>query len=68
MAKFNPGTITNDQANVSDKGLAINLILPHKTFSSGKEGFFKQGMFTAEDGVKYRLNLQAYKIEPKGDK
>lgn len=63
MAKFNPGTITEDQAQVSDEGLALSLTLPHKTFSSGKKGFFRQGMYTAPDGTKYRLNLQAYKVE-----
>ena len=65
MAKFNPGTIAEDQAQVTDDGLILNLTLPHKTFSSGKKGFFKQGIFTTSDGTKYRLNLQAFRMEPK---
>ena len=63
MAKFNPGKITDDEVRVSDEGMALGLTLPPKTFSSGKEGFFRQGMYTTPDGVKYRLNLQAYRVE-----
>jgi len=68
MAKFNPGSISEEEASISKDGLILNLTMPDKTFSSGKQGFFRQGMYTAPDGTKYRLNLQAYKIEPKGDK
>jgi len=65
MAKFNPGSITEDEATIKEDGLALNLTMPPKTFSSGKQGFFRQGMYTDADGTKYRLNLQAYKVEPK---
>lgn len=65
MAKFNPGNVSEQEASISEEGINLNLVLPPKTFSSGKTGFFRQGMYTAPDGSKYRLNLQVYKIEPK---
>ena len=65
MAKFQPGAITEEEAQITEDGLKLSLTLPHKTFSSGKKGFFRQGMYTDTDGTKYRLNLQAYKVEPK---
>jgi len=68
MAKFQPGKITDEEVQISDDGMKLTLTLPHKTFSSGRKGFFKQGMYTAPDGTQYRLNMQAYKVEPKAKK
>ena len=63
MAKFKPAAITEEEAQVTEEGLKLSITIPHKTFSSGKKGFFKQGMFTTTDGQKYRLNLQAYEAK-----
>ena len=63
MAKFNPGNVSKEEAQVTEDGLKLNLIMPAKTFSSGKEGFFRQGMLVTEDGKKYRLNLQVYEAK-----
>lgn len=63
MAKFQPDSISNQNAEVTNDGLKLNITLPHKTFSTGKKGFFKQGMLTTSDGKKYRINLQAYEAK-----
>jgi len=62
MVQFNPGKFTDEEVQVRKDGMALNLILPPKVFSSGKEGFFRQAMYTSADGIKYRLNLQVYEM------
>ncbi len=60
MAKFQPASISTDEVNVTDEGMRVSMTLPSKTFSTGKNGFFKQGLLTLPDGRKYRINFQAY--------
>jgi hypothetical protein len=60
VAKFIPPTISESEVQVTSEGMKITMTLPAKTFSSGKNGFFKQGILTTSDGKKYRLNFQAY--------
>ena len=62
MAKFNPGKLTDEDVQVTDV-MKLTLELPAKTFSSGKKGFFRQGIYETPEGKKYRLNLQAYEME-----
>lgn len=63
MAKFVPPTINENEVQVTSEGLKINMTLPAKTFSTGKNGFFKQGLLTTSDGKKYRINFQAYEAK-----
>lgn len=65
MAKFNPAKIADEEVKVVSDGMVLNMKIPPKVFSSGKEGYFKQGIYTAPDGTRYRLNLQAYNVTPK---
>lgn len=65
MAKFNPARIADEEVKIVSDGMELNMKIPSKTFSTGKEGFFKQGIYVAPDGTKYRLNLQAYRVDPK---
>ena len=62
MAQYVPEIIKDATAEISESGLKLGITLPHKTFSSGKKGFFKMGMLTV-GGKKYRINLQVYEIE-----
>jgi len=63
MAQFNPGKLTNEEVQGRKDGMMLNLMLPPKVFSSGKEGFFRQAMYTDANGTKYRLNLQVYEMK-----
>ena len=51
------------ELQVTDVGLVVNITLPPKKFKTGKEGFFKQGIYYLQDGKKYRINFQAYEID-----
>jgi hypothetical protein len=61
--KFNPGTITDDEVEINEDGMNLNIKIPPKKFSSGKNGFFRQGIYKDTSGKRYRLNLQAFEIE-----
>lgn len=63
--KHKPVPITEEEVQVVEEGLKLDMIVPHKVFSSGKKGFFRQGFFTTPDGQKYRINLQAYEAKVK---
>jgi len=63
MAKFQPPSISDSEVAITTEGMKVNMTLPAKTFSTGKNGFFKQGMLTAPDGKKYRINFQAYEVK-----
>jgi hypothetical protein len=65
MAEFTPPAITENEVQVTEEGMKITMTLPAKTFSTGKNGFFKQGMLTTSDGKKYRINFQAYEAVEK---
>ena len=64
MAQFNPSIITNDEVEIIEDEMNLNIKIPSKIFSSGKKGFFRQGIYKdPTNGKRYRLNLQAFEIK-----